>query len=132
MIMMPYADAGHRCRSGERHSSRTPSRLGHAIAASTVREILHAAGIDPAPRPAGPTWPAVSPRSRRRTPSSPVTSWSRDGAAPAAVRAGVHRARHPEAAPEHQGDRAPTGACAAQQARNLAIDPETASARCGS
>jgi hypothetical protein len=23
MIMMPYADAGHRCRSGERHSSGT-------------------------------------------------------------------------------------------------------------
>jgi hypothetical protein len=32
------------------------SRLGHAIAASTVWEILHAAGIDPAPRRAGPAW----------------------------------------------------------------------------
>jgi len=32
------------------------ARLGHAVAASTVREILHAAGIDPAPRRAGPTW----------------------------------------------------------------------------
>jgi hypothetical protein len=32
------------------------ARLGYAIAASTVREILHAAGIDPAPRRAGPTW----------------------------------------------------------------------------
>jgi hypothetical protein len=32
------------------------ARLGHAIAASTVWEILHAAGIDPAPRRAGPTW----------------------------------------------------------------------------
>ncbi|MGH3170492.1 MAG: integrase core domain-containing protein, partial [Trebonia sp.] len=31
-------------------------RLGHPIAASTVWEILHAAGIDPAPRRAGPTW----------------------------------------------------------------------------
>ena len=30
--------------------------LGHAIAASTVWEILHTAGIDPAPRRAGPTW----------------------------------------------------------------------------
>ena len=29
---------------------------GYAIAASTVWEILHAAGIDPAPRRAGPTW----------------------------------------------------------------------------
>ncbi len=32
------------------------ARLGCAIAASTVWEILHVAGIDPAPRRAGPTW----------------------------------------------------------------------------
>jgi hypothetical protein len=32
------------------------ARLGYPIAASTVWEILHAAGIDPAPRRAGPTW----------------------------------------------------------------------------
>ena len=31
-------------------------RLGHQIAASTVWQILHNAGIDPAPRRAGPTW----------------------------------------------------------------------------
>ena len=31
-------------------------RLGHRIAASTMWEILTAAGIDPAPRRAGPTW----------------------------------------------------------------------------
>jgi putative transposase len=30
--------------------------LGHAVAASTVREILYAAGIDPAPRRSGLTW----------------------------------------------------------------------------
>jgi len=30
--------------------------LGHRVAASTVWKILHAAGIDPAPRRAGPTW----------------------------------------------------------------------------
>jgi hypothetical protein len=30
--------------------------LGYAIAASTVWKILHAAGIDPAPRRTGPTW----------------------------------------------------------------------------
>jgi transposase len=41
---------GHRRIQGEL------ARLGHAIAASTVWEILHAAGIDPAPRRAGPTW----------------------------------------------------------------------------
>jgi putative transposase len=31
-------------------------RLGHRIAASTVWQILHNAGIDPAPRRSGPTW----------------------------------------------------------------------------
>ena len=31
-------------------------RLGHPIAASTVWQILHDAGIDPAPRRASPTW----------------------------------------------------------------------------
>jgi putative transposase len=41
---------GHRRIQGEM------ARLGHVIAASTVWEILHAAGIDPAPRRAGPTW----------------------------------------------------------------------------
>jgi hypothetical protein len=41
---------GHRRIQGE------PARLGYTIAASTVWEILHAAGIDPAPRRAGPTW----------------------------------------------------------------------------
>ncbi|GAA0229617.1 hypothetical protein GCM10009527_027640 [Actinomadura nitritigenes] len=32
------------------------ARLGYVIAASAVWEILHAAGIGPAPRRAGPTW----------------------------------------------------------------------------
>jgi putative transposase len=41
---------GHRRIQGEL------ARIGHQIAASTVWEILHAAGIDPAPRRAGPTW----------------------------------------------------------------------------
>jgi putative transposase len=41
---------GHRRIQGEL------ARLGYAIAASTVWEILHAEGIDPAPRRAGPTW----------------------------------------------------------------------------
>ncbi len=31
-------------------------RLGHPIAASTVWQILHDAGIGPAPRQAGPAW----------------------------------------------------------------------------
>ncbi|MEV4364390.1 integrase core domain-containing protein [Nonomuraea sp. NPDC049625] len=41
---------GHRRIQGEL------ARLGDTIAASTVWEILHAAGIDPAPRRTGPTW----------------------------------------------------------------------------
>ena len=31
-------------------------RLGHRIAASTVWQIVHEAGIDPAPRRSGPSW----------------------------------------------------------------------------
>jgi transposase InsO family protein len=41
---------GHRRVQGEL------VRLGHHIASSTVWQILHAAGIDPAPRRSGPTW----------------------------------------------------------------------------
>ncbi len=41
---------GHRRIQGEL------ARLGYAIAASTVWEILRAAGISPAPRRAGPSW----------------------------------------------------------------------------
>jgi putative transposase len=41
---------GHRRVPGEL------ARLGHPIAASTVWQILHDAGIDPAPRRTGPTW----------------------------------------------------------------------------
>jgi putative transposase len=41
---------GHRRVQGEL------ARLGHPIAASTVWQILHDAGIGPAPRRSGPTW----------------------------------------------------------------------------
>jgi putative transposase len=41
---------GHRRVQGEL------VRLGHPIAASTVWQILHNAGIGPAPRRTGPTW----------------------------------------------------------------------------
>ena len=41
---------GHRRVQGEL------VRLGHPIAASTVWQILHDAGMDPAPRRTGPTW----------------------------------------------------------------------------
>ncbi|MGN9789469.1 helix-turn-helix domain-containing protein, partial [Nonomuraea sp. ZG12] len=41
---------GHRRIQGEL------ARLGYSIAASTVWEILHAAGVNSAPRRSGPTW----------------------------------------------------------------------------
>jgi len=41
---------GHRRVQGEL------VRLGHRLATSTVWQILHDAGIDPAPRRSGPTW----------------------------------------------------------------------------
>src|ERR1035438_8097531 len=41
---------------GHRRVQADLVRLGHPIAASTVWQILHAAGIDPAPRRSGPTW----------------------------------------------------------------------------
>ena len=42
-----------RCRTGV-HGELT--KLGVTVAPSTAYEILRAAGIDPAPRRAGPTW----------------------------------------------------------------------------
>ena len=41
---------------GDRRVQGELVRLGHPIAASTVWQILHDAGIDPAPRRTGPTW----------------------------------------------------------------------------
>ena len=43
-------------RWGHRRIQGEPARLGHPIAASTVWEILKAAGVDPVPRGTGPTW----------------------------------------------------------------------------
>jgi transposase len=43
-------------RWGHRRIHGELARLGHPIGASTVWDILHDAGIDPAPRRSGPTW----------------------------------------------------------------------------
>src|SRR6478609_8158253 len=48
--------------------------LGHTVAASTVWTILKSAGLDPAPRRAGPTWRQFLTAPRRPTPSSQSTS----------------------------------------------------------
>ena len=107
---------GHRRIQGEL------ARLGHVIAASTVWEILHAAGIDPAPRRAGPTW-------RQFLTAQAHAIIACDFLAVETVllqRLYVlvfieHGARrlHLAGVTAH-----PTGAWAAQQARNLAMDVE--------
>jgi transposase InsO family protein len=43
-------------RWGHRRIQGEMARLGHPIASGTVWNILHAAGIDPAPRRHGPSW----------------------------------------------------------------------------
>ncbi|MFJ6598707.1 hypothetical protein ACIQPP_49780, partial [Streptomyces violaceusniger] len=42
--------------TGRTRPPRLLDRLGYSIAPSTIWEILHAAGIDPAPQRSGPTW----------------------------------------------------------------------------
>ncbi|MFJ2865919.1 integrase core domain-containing protein [Kitasatospora sp. NPDC087314] len=48
--------ARENARWGHKRIQGELARLGHPIASSTVWEILHAPGIDPAPRRTGPTW----------------------------------------------------------------------------
>ena len=80
---------GHRRIAGEL------LKLGHRIAPSTVWEILSAAGIDPAPRCSGPSW-------RQFLAAQAGTVIATDFLhvdtvlLKTSLRAGVHRARHPE------------------------------------
>ena len=67
---------GHRRVHGEL------TRLGHTIAAFTVWQILHDAGIDPAPRRSGPTW-------RQFLAAQPISSQGSQVAAVSAARAMV-------------------------------------------
>src|ERR1019366_6195295 len=73
---------GHRRGQGEL------VKLGHPIAASTVGQILHDAGIDPAPRRTGPTWKQFLTRHMRKTHRHP---------APRALRPTADRQRAPPA-----------------------------------
>ena len=105
---------GHRRIQGEL------ARLGYAIAASTVREILHAAGIGPAPRRAGPAW--------RQFPTAQAHAIIACGFL--VVETVLLHRLYVLAFTEHGSRRLhvagmtahPTGAWAAQQARNLAMD----------
>ena len=67
---------GHRRVQGEL------VRLGHPIAASTVWQILHDAGIGPAPRRAGPTWKQFLTTQARGIPAAGLHSHRRRAAAP--------------------------------------------------
>jgi putative transposase len=75
---------GHKWIQGEL------ARLGYAIAPSTVWEILRAAGIDPAPRRAGPTWRQFLTAQAHAIPGLRLLH-GRDRVPETGVRAGLHR-----------------------------------------
>jgi transposase len=79
---------GHRRVQGEL------VRPGHPIAASTVWQILHDAGIEPAPRRSGPTWKQFPDRPGPRHPRGRLRAHRHRAAAPRLC-PDHHRARHP-------------------------------------
>ena len=105
------------------------ARLGYAIAASTVWEILHTAGINPAPRRAGPTWREFLAAQAHAIIACDVlvveTVLLKRLYLLVFIEHGTRRL-HVAGVTAH-----PTGAWAVQQVRNLAMDLVTASARCG-
>jgi len=111
--------AGENQRWGCRRIQGELVRLGHRIGATTVWEILTAAGVDPAPRRSGPTWREF------------LTAQAEGVIACDLVRidlvdlrrvcAGVPRTRHPRL--HVAGVTAhPTASWTVQQARNLAAE----------
>ena len=105
---------GHRRVQGEL------VRLGHPIAASTVWQILHDAGIDPAPRRSGPTWKQFLTAQARGIIAIDFvhvdTVLLRRVYALVVIEHGTRRA-HLAGIPAH-----PDGAWTAQAARNLLMD----------
>ena len=95
-------------------------RLGHPIAASTAWQILHDAGIDPAPRRTGPTWKQFLTMQARGIIAVDFvhvdTVLLRRVYALIVIEHGTRRA-HPAGITAH-----PDGAWTAQAARNLLMD----------
>ena len=94
-------------------------KLGVRVSPSTVRRLLLAAGLPPAPRRSGPSWreflpPAGGERARVRL------LHRRDAHPAPLLRALLHRAREP-ARPPRRLHRQPDGAWVTQQARNLSF-----------
>ncbi|MBB4786889.1 integrase core domain-containing protein [Streptomyces rapamycinicus] len=96
------------------------TRLGHRIPASTVWEILHAAGFDPAPRRSGPTWREFL-TAQAKGASSPQTSSTSTPRSTDGCTRWRSSSTHPAAA-HHRATARPTRDRAAQQARNLTAD----------
>jgi putative transposase len=104
------------------------TKLEIRISATTVRTILLRAGLDPAPRRAGPTWTPVPEGHRRRGSSRPTSSPSR--------RSGARRSTSCSSSSSRPGGctwpvspRTPTRRGSPEQARNLAIDERLSGVR---
>ncbi|MFG3369550.1 hypothetical protein ACGF0K_31855 [Streptomyces sp. NPDC048156] len=100
-------------RWGHRRIQDELARLGHPITPSTVWEILHKAGIDPAPHRPEPA--RVPHRAGRGDHRGGLLPRRHDHRQPA-VRAGVPRTRHPQT-PHHRPPHRTVGDPAGAQSR---------------